>query len=211
MFSLKKFFYRDEKFFDLIEALAESSSSSVKTMSRMLSHQEEFKSVDEVIQKKRKSKELNDKIAHELCVSFITPFEREDIEALASALTKISKTAEKFVSQYVVFRNVLQPGEFQRQSDLLIQLADILVQMVKKLRHKPDVDAIRVLNDQLRAKEAESDTIMLTLLKDMYKNVDEKKLSALLSTKNLQELLEKLTDRFRDAGNIIFRIVLKYA
>lgn len=177
----------------------------------MLSQQEEFKSVDEVIQKKRKSKELNDEIAHELCVSFITPFEREDIEALATALTKISKTAEKFVSQYVVFRNVLQPGEFQRQSNLLIQLADILVQMVKRLRQKPDVEVIRDLNDQLRAKEAESDAIMLTLLKDMYGTVDEKKLSTMLSTKNLQELFEKLTDRFRDAGNIIFRIVLKYA
>ena len=33
----------------------------------------------------------------------------------------------------------------------------------------------------------------------------------ILATKNLQELIEKLMDRLRDAGNIVFRVVLKYS
>lgn len=72
MFSLQKFFCRDEKFFDLIEALAQSSSSSVKTLAHFLLHPGDVASVDGIVQKRRKSKELSDEIAHQLCVSFIT-------------------------------------------------------------------------------------------------------------------------------------------
>ena len=211
MFSLRKFFSRDETFFDLIESLAESAASGVHTMAGTVAGQEQPKSVGEMAQIKRRSKDLNDKIAHELCVSFVTPFEREDIEALSSALMKISKTAEKFVSQYIVFKNVLPAGEFANQAEPLNGLAETIVKMVKILRKKPDVEAVRTLNEYLRAKETESDTFMLDTLQTMYAEADEQKLTALLAAKNLQELLEKLLDRFRDAGNVVFRIVLKYS
>ena len=50
MFSLQKFFCRDERFFDLIEALAQSSSSSVKSLAQALVEPETLKSVDEIVQ-----------------------------------------------------------------------------------------------------------------------------------------------------------------
>ncbi len=210
MFSLQRFFCRDEKFFDLIEALAQSSSSSVKTLAHFLSNPGDVASVDDIVQKRRKSKELSDEIAHQLCVSFITPFEREDIEALTSSLTKISKTSEKFISQYFLFRDAIKHDNFSRQADLLEQSADVLLEMVKKLRRKPNVEEIREMNSNLLNYEAESDRIMLIFMQDLFNKADTSMVN-LLANKNLQELQEKLTERFRDAGNIVFRIVLKYA
>lgn len=210
MFSLQKFFCRDEKFFDLIEALAQSSSSSVKTLAHFLLHPGDVASVDGIVQKRRKSKELSDEIAHQLCVSFITPFEREDIEALTSSLTKISKTSEKFISQYFLFRDAIQHEEFNRQSELLEQSADLLFEMVKKLRKNPNVEQIKEMNSNLLNYEAESDRIMLVFMQELFNKADTSMVN-LLANKNLQELQEKLTERFRDAGNIVFRIVLKYS
>lgn len=210
MFSLQKFFCRDEKFFDLIEALAQSSSSSAKTLSQVLLHPDEIKSVDEIVHKRRQSKELNDEIAHELCVSFVTPFEREDIEALSSSLTKISKTTEKFVSQYYVFKNAIAHEDFRKQAQLIDQSSDLLGTMVKQLRHKTNVEEVREMNTKLRTFEAESDQIMLSLLQELFSGSN-KTLINILATKNLQELQEKLMDRFREAGNIVFRVVLKYS
>lgn len=210
MFSLQKFFCRDEKFFDLIEALAQSSSSSVKTLAHFLLHPGDVASVDGIVQKRRKSKELSDEIAHQLCVSFITPFEREDIEALTSSLTKISKTSEKFISQYFLFRDAIQHEEFNRQSELLEQSADLLFEMVKKLRKNPNVEQIKEMNSNLLNYEAESDRIMLVFMQELFNKADTSMVN-LLANKNLQELQEKLTERFRDAGNVVFRIVLKYS
>lgn len=210
MFSLQKFFCRDEKFFDLIEALAQSSSSSVKTLAHFLLHPDDVASVDGIVQKRRKSKELSDEIAHQLCVSFITPFEREDIEALTSSLTKISKTSEKFISQYFLFRDAIKHDDFNRQSQLLEQSADLLLEMVKKLRKNPNVEQIKEMNSNLLNFEAESDRIMLLFMQELFNKADTSMVN-LLANKNLQELQEKLTERFRDAGNVVFRIVLKYS
>jgi uncharacterized protein len=210
MFSLQKFFCRDEKFFDLIEALAQSSSSSVKTLAHFLLNPGDVASVDGIVQKRRKSKELSDEIAHQLCVSFITPFEREDIEALTSSLTKISKTSEKFISQYFLFRDAIKHDDFNRQSQLLEQSADLLLEMVKKLRKNPNVEQIKEMNSNLLNFEAESDRIMLVFMQELFNKADTSMVN-LLANKNLQELQEKLTERFRDAGNVVFRIVLKYS
>lgn len=210
MFSLQRFFCRDEKFFDLIEALAQSSSSSVKTLAHFLLYPGDVASVDGIVQKRRKSKELSDEIAHQLCVSFITPFEREDIEALTSSLTKISKTSEKFISQYFLFRDAIKHEDFNRQSQLLEQSADLLYDMVKKLRKNPNVEQIKEMNSNLLNYEAESDRIMLVFMQELFNKADTSMVN-LLANKNLQELQEKLTERFRDAGNIVFRIVLKYS
>ena len=210
MFSLQKFFCRDEKFFDLIEALAQSSSSCVKTLAHFLLNPGDVASVDGIVQKRRKSKELSDEIAHQLCVSFITPFEREDIEALTSSLTKISKTSEKFISQYFLFRDAIKHDDFNRQSNLLEQSADLLYEMVKKLRKNPNVEQIKEMNSNLLNFEAESDRIMLVFMQELFNKADTSMVN-LLANKNLQELQEKLTERFRDAGNVVFRIVLKYS
>mgnify|MGYP002344150726 FL=1 len=210
MFSLQKFFCRDEKFFDLIEALAQSSSSCVKTLAHFLLNPGDVASVDGIVQKRRKSKELSDEIAHQLCVSFITPFEREDIEALTSSLTKISKTSEKFISQYFLFRDAIKHDDFNRQSQLLEQSADLLLEMVKKLRKNPNVEQIKEMNSNLLNFEAESDRIMLVFMQELFNKADTSMVN-LLANKNLQELQEKLTERFRDAGNVVFRIVLKYS
>lgn len=194
----------------MIEALAQSSSSCVKTLAHFLLNPGDVASVDGIVQKRRKSKELSDEIAHQLCVSFITPFEREDIEALTSSLTKISKTSEKFISQYFLFRDAIKHDDFNRQSQLLEQSADLLYEMVKKLRKNPNVEQIKEMNSNLLNFEAESDRIMLVFMQELFNKADTSMVN-LLANKNLQELQEKLTERFRDAGNVVFRIVLKYS
>ena len=52
--------------------------------------------VDDFIQARRKDKRIAEQITEELCKTFVTPLEREDIEALSVALYQIPKTAEKF-------------------------------------------------------------------------------------------------------------------
>ena len=89
MFSLKKLLGKDDKFFDLLEASAEEARASTALLGRFL---QEYAAkgrppnIDEFVHSRRKDKHLTQQITEELCRTFVTPLEREDIEALAFAL-----------------------------------------------------------------------------------------------------------------------------
>ena len=58
-------------------------------------------------------------------------------------------------------------------------------------------------------KEGDADKLELELLHDLYHGDYETK--QIIFLRDLYELLEKVIDRCRDAGNIILQIVLKYS
>jgi hypothetical protein len=79
--------------------------------------------------------------------------------------------------------------------------------MIKELRRGVNPETIRAHNDQLQAIEGEADQLVLELLRDLYSGRHEPLKAVFL--KELFDLLEKVTDRCRDAGNVINHIVLK--
>ena len=66
---------------------------------------------------------------------------------------------------------------------------------------------MHALNERLQAIESEADRLILELYKDLFTN--ESDMSRMFLRKDLFELLEKAIDRCRDAGNVIYTIVLK--
>ena len=75
------------------------------------------------------------------------------------------------------------------------------------LRDGMDLEKVKDLNDKLQYLEGEADKHMMTLYKDLF-NGNHPPLQVIV-VKDLYELLEKLIDRCRDAGNVISHIVLK--
>ena len=66
---------------------------------------------------------------------------------------------------------------------------------------------MKALNDRMQAVESEADRLILGLYRELFDN--EQNASRLILRKDLFELLEKAIDRCRDAGNVIYAIVLK--
>ena len=102
MFSIRKFFGHDEKFFDLLEASAQQADSSVHHLVALLGkleHHESPESLEDFVHSRRKDKQITQELTEQLCKTFITPLEREDIQALAAALYKIPKTVEKIAKR----------------------------------------------------------------------------------------------------------------
>ena len=114
-----------------------------------------------------REREASDKISQALVDSFITPIEREDIEALGSALYKIPKQIEKVADRYSLATQHLEHIDFAPRAAMLEQAAEVVVQMVKQLRHMK-LEPMKALNDRLRALENEADRLMLELYRDIY-------------------------------------------
>ena len=81
--------------------------------------------------------------------------------------------------------------------------------MVKTLRKGTDAATAREMNSRLQAIEGEADQLELDLLRELYQGDYAPK--QIIFLRDLYELLEKVIDRCRDAGNIILQVVLKYS
>ena len=150
---------------------------------------------------------FTEEISERLTKTFVTPLEREDIDALALALYKIPKTLEKFAERFQISPPNLPKSAFQRQSELLQQAMETLELMVRELRSSPDLAKIKDQNLKLQYLEGEADKLMVARLKDLYNSPHDA--ISVVALKDLYDLLEKVIDRCRDAGNVIAQIVLK--
>ena len=212
MLSLKKLFGKDEKFYDLLEASAEEALSSTKLLSSYLQRSQAFTSandLDEFIQSRRKDKRITQQITEELCKTFVTPIEREDIESLSLALYRIPKIVEKLVERLSIYPGRVPTEGFQRQAALLCQAAEAVTFMVKQLRKGAQLAPVQEANERLQHAEGEADKVMLGLIKELYNGPFDAKETMILQ--ELYEMMEKSVDRCRDAGAVVFQIVLKYS
>lgn len=212
MLSLKKLFGKDEKFYDLLEASAEEALTSTTLLSIYLQRSKSFTSaqdLDEFIQSRRKDKRITQQITEELCKTFVTPLEREDIEALSLSLYRIPKIVEKIVERLSIYPGRLPIEGFQRQAALLGKASESVVFMVKQLRKGARLNSVQAANERLQHTEGEADKMMLGLIKDLYHGPYDAKETMILQ--ELFEMMEKAVDRCRDAGAVVFQIVLKYS
>lgn len=208
MFSLQKLLGKDDKFFDLLHASAEEGLHSVNALRRVLTNPSGTPTLDEFVTARRKDKAITNQISELLVKTFVTALEREDIEALSNVLYKVPKTIEKFAERYILCAPRLRDVKFNTQLDMLEDAVKTVVAMLKELK-KNDLNAIAQHNSKLQRLEGEADKLMLEELRDLYSGRHDP-LTA-MALKDLYELLEKLFDRCRDAGNVISHVVLKHS
>src|SRR2546426_11574094 len=171
MLSIQKILGRDEKFFDLLEASAQEADASVHHLIALLERLEKKdspQSLEEFVRSRRKDKQITQELTEQLCKKFITPLEREDIQALAAALYKIPKTVEKIGERVLICPEDLHGRDFRRQGELLGQAAEVVLAMVQQLRKGTDIRTAREMNARLQAIEGDADKLELELLHDLY-------------------------------------------
>ena len=122
-------------------------------------------------------------------------------------LYKIPKTVEKFDERFIVSARIVRHVTFSAHVGLLETATNTVTEMVKQLRKKPTIEFIKGMNGSLQKTEAEADDLIISVLQDLYSGKHEG--TTVLALKDLYELLEKVVDRCRDAGNVVTQIVLK--
>jgi uncharacterized protein len=209
MFSLQRILGKDDKFFALLEASAEEGRSSVQALKRILTNPSVTPTLEEFITSRRKDKQITNEISELLCKTFVTTLEREDIEALSYALYRIPKTIEKFAERFILTSPQLRDVDFSKHAAMLEEATETVVAMVKALRRHQHLDKLAEQNQRLQKIEGAADKLMTDLLRDLYSGQHAPLKVVIL--KDLYELLEKVVDRCRDAGNVISNVVLKYS
>lgn len=207
MISFQKIFGKSDVFFDLLESSATHARQSIQALHKLLSDSAAPQNLDAFAASRREDKKITQQIDEALCKTFVTELEREDIEALSNALYKIPKTVEKIAERVLICRERVASVDFSGQLKMMDDAADIVVTMVTALRQKKHLEFLKDLNVKLQQVEGAADKLMLELLRELYTGGKEAVLVVIL--KDLYDLMEKVVDRCRDAGNVVAHIVLK--
>jgi uncharacterized protein Yka (UPF0111/DUF47 family) len=142
-----------------------------------------------------------------LNTSFVTPFDREDLHALAEELDDVvDDMLEVAYRLELGDRDVAAMPELKQQADILVQMAVEVVAMTAGLRSlkdlQPHLDAV----DRL---ESEGDTIYRHALRRIYS--DDFKARAGLYWKDVIEAMEHALDTMEDYSDVVEAVALKHA
>jgi len=209
MFSLQTIFGKGDKFYGLLEASAAAARESARALGELLSTPAPQRSLEKFKLARQREKDLAAQISQELVNTFVSAMEREDFEALANVLYKIPKVIEKFAERYSFAEARIGGVDFVSRAAMLERACAVLEEMVGLLRKGMALETTKALNDKLQAIENEADRLMLEMYRDTYANETDPMRYLIL--KDMFEILEKAIDRCRDAGNVIYQIVLKNA
>src|SRR5690606_4971374 len=108
MFSLQTIFGQGKQFYALLAEGADAAYDRTKALPPLIPEPGRAHALDAFKLARQRERDASEKISQALVDSFITPIEREDIEALASALYKIPKQVERFADRYALARQRLE-------------------------------------------------------------------------------------------------------
>lgn len=210
---LKFFLPKDKVFYTLFE----NASANLETLSKKLVtlvNEADFNKRAALIKEMEDLEHQNDMLTHniflELGRNFITPFDREDIHSLATALDDIADyiyAAGKKINFYKI--DPTTDSGIQKSADAIQQAVLAVNAAVVELRNLKNTQKIVECIIKINSAENSADDLFdLSIEKLFDSNVDAKEL---IKKRELYQILETVTDKCEDAGNVIESIVVKYA
>ena len=202
---------REDKFYVLMRALSEQAHISTLLLKEFIgaSGAARDEAGRKIAASKAEAKRLIEKVTRDVSLSFVTPFDREDIQEFSVHLYKIPKTIDKIRERFELHDISNEGGDFSRQVDLIVQEATEMQQIVEDLTKKGNEKAIIARVDVLHDLETRGDEALGELLKKLFHETKDAR--ELILRKDIYDMLEKVLDRYRDASAVALQIVLKYS
>jgi uncharacterized protein len=156
-----------------------------------------------------------DEVTHEIMVkintTFVTPFDREDIYRLASALDDVLDAIEEAADRIVLYRLGTLPYGIGAQVEVLQRAAAATAEAMPRLEKMAELQEYWI---QVNSLENEADDIYRTLLGDLLappEGAPPADVLTVLKTKEVVETLEEAADAFETVANTVESIAVKEA
>jgi uncharacterized protein len=152
---------------------------------------------------------LTNIIYRDLHATFITPFDREDIFALATAMDNIMDMIESTATKMQAYKIKGLTPESKTLAALLYQSIVLVNKAIHAMRHRGDnVRDILATCIELNSLENEADQVLRAALARLFER--ETNVVELIKCKEIMENIEDTTDLCEDVSDIIEGIILKY-
>lgn len=209
----EKFVPKETKFFPLLNEMADTilkASILIVECVQAQNHTEVVAIYKKVKEQERRGDILQGKIFEELNNTFITPFDREDINALSSRLDDVIDHVNSCAKRIMLYSPKSMPESAKLLAELVKESAEYLVKAINKLDIlKKNPSNIREYCRKLHDIESKADDVYEHFLIDLFEN--EKDAIEVIKLKDILHELEKATDNQEAVGKIIKTIIVKYS
>ena len=209
---LKIFMPKDRVFYSLFEEVAATVAQMGKLMKDVVA-EPDFDRRAALISKMEDLEHANDELTHnlftELGRNFITPFDREDIHYLASALDDIADfifASAKKVNFYRVNPNDIG---IHKLAEIIVQSTNEVRSTVGELRTLKNMRLITESLVRINSLENEADDIFDMSIERLFATEPDAK--EVIKKREIYQVMETATDKCEDAANVIESIIIKYA
>jgi predicted phosphate transport protein (TIGR00153 family) len=201
---------KEKKFFPLFEASAENLVKAAIQLNKYFlvkDKEEKEKIIIDIKEFEKAGDEITHELYHELNKTFITPFDREDINKLSGSLDDVMDMMNGFCQK---MRN--HPP--QKESQYFLELSELILMATREIKIailelKNLKYPKKIMEACIRINEIENqaDDVYHISLSELFEN--EKDAVELIKTKEMLSVLEKATDRAEDVSDVLKSIIVK--
>lgn len=198
---------RDARYFELFEDAASNAVRAAETLDEML---REFPDRPELAKEIHKLENEGDRITHDIINrlnhTFVTPIEREDIFALASALDDVVDLTEEVADYLGLYRLEASTAQAEQLADLLVQSTRMLAAAMPRMRSFDDISHYTVEVNRL---ENDGDRVVREAIAALFDGGIDPMM--VIRWKDIYERLEEAIDACERVANVLAGIVIKNA
>ncbi len=209
---LKIFQPKDRIFYGLFENVVDTVIVMAKKLNELV-HEPDFDKRASIIIQIESLEHANDKLTHQIFLelgrNFITPFDREDIHALASALDDIADYINASAKKINFYKVNPQEQGIQKLAECIELGVEAIRTAVMELRNMKNVAKITSALIKANSLENQADDIYDLSIERLF--AEEPDAKEVIKKREIYQVLETATDKCEDAGNVIESIVIKYA
>jgi predicted phosphate transport protein (TIGR00153 family) len=197
---------KETSFYDLFAKSADNLVVGASLLTELLSTAKADRGA--IADRMREVEHAGDEATHaiyrQLNSSFITPFDREDIYALASRLDDVMDSMEAAVDLVALYQIDELPPGVTDQVDVLVRAADLTAEAMPRLRSMKDLTEYWIEVNRL---ENQADQIYRRLLAHLFSG--EYDALTVMKLREVVENLEEAADGFEHVANTIETIAVK--
>lgn len=209
---LKFFLPKDRVFYTLFE----NASSNLELIANKLVacvNQSDFNKRATIIKEMAELEHKNDLLTHqiflELGQNFITPFDREDIHSLATALDDIADYIYSVGKKINLYNIDPSDQAIQKMADAIKESVLAVNSAVLELRDLKNTQKVMGCIVKINSIENQADDIFDLSIENLFNY--ETDIKTLIKKREIYKLMEIVTDKCEDAGNVMESIIVKYA
>jgi predicted phosphate transport protein (TIGR00153 family) len=197
---------KDEKFFAMFREMSRTIIDGAEALKEMVDdYSDPVASQKRIKDIEHKGDSITHDVIKKLNSSFITPFDREDIYALAAALDDILDLIDASAQRLVMY-NVEKPTQEAKEiAFIILKSCQTIDRAVALLGGK--LEPICEYCVEVNALENEADRVCREAISRLFD--EEKDPIRLIKWKEIYETLERATDKCEDAANILESVVVK--
>jgi len=203
---------KNKLFYELFEDVAEKAHEMGIKLKEMVSEADQDKRraiLAQIEDLEHKNDDNTHKIFTELGRNFITPFDREDIHYLATALDDIADyifASAKKINFYSVNPN---DTGIQKMADLILQGTIEIKRAVFGLRDMKNLREMTEAMVKVNSIENQADDVFDMSIEMLFQQENDFK--EVIKKREIYQVMEIATDKCEDAANVSESIIIKYA